>query len=244
MPCESLEVSDWFGQTLFKINPMLLADYVDSANERERAQRRARFEQGEDLDPNKLDPPELSAMHELLGDVLHAVGVARLPAARALASAGLRMPETQLLRRDVDERRKTVERRLVVGDDHLRESYIARARERCRPLLFHRIAASNPAAGSIRVASAFAVRKEVLSRATVGFTRRHVDKPAERGLMGAKELLWEPEKSANFPAADTDLISFGATFFHAHAQGNQPLPCACGSRALEHHLGTVAAARA
>ena len=72
MPCERLEVADWFGETLFKINPNMVADYEDSPGERERRQRRDRLAQGEDIDPAKLSSnPEHAAPNQVTGEIVN-----------------------------------------------------------------------------------------------------------------------------------------------------------------------------
>ena len=96
MPCESLDASDWFEERcLFKVSPHLLSDFQGSTRETERASRRRRANEGEDLEPYAIAEPGGEAGNSAISDAMRPIARAREPALMRLHELGLRHMQLQ-----------------------------------------------------------------------------------------------------------------------------------------------------
>ena len=199
-PCESLHVDDWFTEcTLFKVSPHLLADYRGSHREVERAQRRKRVAEGEDLDLHAPAPPGMDLGLQTQSDVMRDAARYRAQAMRELHAKGLTMPGRRHLAREGERARASAANRRIAGDDKLRAAAMSNAAAR-----------SQGSAEGGGGGGGGAGRERHGSQSLPG--------------AAAAAVRWEREQHSPEDDSEPDTPDFeaaGFTYFDAHAQGKQ-----------------------
>ena len=131
MPCESLDASDWFEERcLFKVSPHLLSDFQGSTRETERASRRRRANEGEDLEPYAIAEPGGEAGNSAISDAMRPIARAREPALMRLHELGLRLPTRGQVAKDSQEAAQKARHRQLMHDDDKRIRYMEQAKIR------------------------------------------------------------------------------------------------------------------
>ena len=193
MPCESLEVADWFGEcSYFKVSPKRLADHADAQSEVDLRQRLSLQRDGEDIEPYSISvEPGAEAGNRVLSEVMAPLARVREPAIKMLHAMGLQLPNCAVQAAEAAKHLESQALRRIARDDDQRNQLWAQNRKRA-----DEVAGGGAKGRDLAALDAARLQKEALgamSSALAGAT-----------LVGK-----------------VDTLGVGQTYFNAHCQGKQ-----------------------